>query len=58
MLIVSVAMVLFMCLFSNPRSTGYNYVKFIALSGRSLGLCVYVYVVVGDEPVAALHYYM
>lgn len=36
MLRFSVAMVLFMCLFSNPHCTGYNYVKFIALSGRSL----------------------
>lgn len=35
MLRFSVAMVLFMCLFSNPHCTGYNYVKFIALSGRS-----------------------
>ena len=38
MLRFSVAMVLFMCLFSNPQCTGYNYVKFIALSGRSLTL--------------------
>ena len=35
MLRFGVAVVLFMCLFSNPHCTGYNYVKFIALSGRA-----------------------
>ena len=42
MLRFSVAMVLFMCLFSNPHCTGYNYVKFIALSGLRCSPHVYV----------------